>query len=287
VQEIFLLVSNPMLGAITLLTLLPSVLTSLPQDHLAPPPGVRYLDSLFESEVTKDIDYGTVYNPSFQGMETLKLDLYEPANDPDPLRAVVVWVHGGTFFGGDKTDLIPLGEDFAQRGYVVVTPNFRLMQLGGGQSTGPANSAGDIASVARWLRANAVTYRIDPNRIMLGGSSSGAILGLSSIYDDLVIGFNMNHWGYSSRFAAIVEISGKLTRLDHLNTGDPPLLVIHGMLDPSVFFYNAVDLLTRADLVHVYSEHLFFPQAGHAILNSHYSIIAPAARDFFYRIVIS
>jgi acetyl esterase/lipase len=276
-----------MLGAISLLSLLPSVLASLPQDQLGnPPPGVRYLDSMYESVVTTDIDYGTVYNPSFQSMETLKLDLYEPANDPDPLRAVVVWVHGGTFSGGDKSDLIPLGEDFAERGYVVVTPNFRQVQMSGSQTMDPAYGAGDVASVARWLRANAATYRIDPDRIMLGGSSSGAINGLAATYDGLVIGLNMNHWGYSSRFQALCEISGRLMRLDEMGPGDPPFLVIHGLLDPSILIQHAIDLVTRADQVGVYHEQLIFPQAGHGILNSHYDEIAPATRDFFYRNVI-
>ncbi|MCP4094555.1 MAG: alpha/beta hydrolase [Planctomycetes bacterium] len=241
---------------------------------------------MYESVVTTDIDYGTVYNPSFQSMETLKLDMYEPANDPDPLRAVVVWVHGGTFSGGDKSDLMPLGEDFAERGYVVVCPNFRQVRLSGSQTINPAYGAGDVASVARWLRANAATYRIDPARIMLGGSSSGAISGLAAAFDDLVIGLNMNHWGYSSRFQALCEISGRLVRINELDSTDPPFLIVHGLRDPSILIQHAIDLANRADAVGVHHEELIFPQAGHGILNSHYDLITPVARNFFFRHVI-
>mgnify|MGYP002639481488 CR=1 FL=1 len=276
-----------MLGAITLLTLLPSVLTSLPQNQLGnPPPGVRYVDSMFESTVTTDISYGTVYNPSFQTMETLELDLYEPENDPDPLRAVVIWVHGGTFTSGDKSDLILLGEDFASRGYVLVTPNYRLKRPSGGQTLDPAYGASDVASCVRWLRANAVTYRIDPDRIMLGGSSSGGINVLAAGYDDLVVGLNMNHWGYSSDVQAVVECSGKLLRLDQMEAGDPPFLIVHGLLDPVIPICNAVDLVDRADAMRITTEQLIFPNAGHAVLNSHYPIIIPTSIDFFYRHVI-
>jgi acetyl esterase/lipase len=276
-----------MLGAITLLTLLPSVLTSLPQNQLgSPPPGVRYVDSLFESTVTTDISYGTVYNPSFQAMETLELDLYEPENDPEPLRAVVIWVHGGTFTQGDKSDLVLLGEDFASRGYVLVAPNYRLKRPSGGQTIDPAYGAGDVASCVRWLRANATTYRIDPDRIMLAGSSSGAINVLAAAYDDLVIGLNMNHWGYSSAVQGVVECSGKLMRLDEMEAGEPPFLIVHGRLDPAIPISNAQDLADRADLVGITHEQLIFPNAGHAVLNSHCAIIIPTAIDFFYRNVI-
>jgi acetyl esterase/lipase len=241
---------------------------------------------MFESTVTTDISYGTVYNPSFQTMETLELDLYEPENDPEPLRAVVIWVHGGTFTGGDKSDLILLGEDFASRGYVLVAPNYRLKRPSGGQTLDPAYGAGDIASCVRWLRANAVTYRIDPDRIMLGGSSSGAINVLAAGYDDLVIGLNMNHWGYSSDVQAVVECSGKLMRVDEMEAGEPPFLIVHGLLDPAIPISNAVDLADQADLVGITHEQLIFPYAGHAVLNSHYEIIIPTSIDFYYRHVI-
>jgi len=241
---------------------------------------------MFESTVTNDISYGTVYNPSYQAMENLMLDLYEPENDSEPLRAVVIWVHGGTFTQGNKSDLVLLGEDLAKRGYVCVAPSYRLKRPSGGQTLDPAYGAGDVASCVRWLRANAATYRIDPDRIMLGGSSSGAINVLAAGYDDLVIGLNMNHWGYSSDVQGVVECSGKLMRLDEMEPGEPPFLIVHGRLDPAIPISNAIDLADQADLVGILHEELIFPFAGHAVLNSHYDVIIPTAVDFFYRNVI-
>lgn len=276
-----------MLGAVAILTLLPSVLASVPQTSLAgPPPGTRYLDSIYESTVTSDINFGSIYNPSFQRVETLRMDLYEPENDPEPLRVAVIWVHGGGFVSGDKSEVIPVCEDLASRGYVAVAPNYRLKQRSGSQNYDPAYAAGDIASAVRYLRANASLYRIDPDRIVLAGSSSGACISLAAAYDDLVIGMNSNHWGWSSDAAAVVEVSGAMVRTDRMETGEEPVMIIHGLLDNAIHIQRAVDIRDQAEAVGIHHEAQIFPNAGHALMAQHGDAVIAAAVDFIYRNVV-
>src|SRR4051812_34411186 len=65
---------------------------------------LRYRDLMFSTVVkTADVTYGQAVNASNQTI-TLKLDVYRPpARDAITKRAVIVWVHGGAFKGGDKT----------------------------------------------------------------------------------------------------------------------------------------------------------------------------------------
>src|SRR5437762_11633576 len=66
------------------------------------PAPLRYRDQVFGNyTVTKDLQYGSA--PGLDGApEALKLDLYEPVNDPVAARPAVIWVHGGGYVGGDK-----------------------------------------------------------------------------------------------------------------------------------------------------------------------------------------
>ncbi len=129
-------------------------------------------------------------------------DLYVP-NDTGPFP-VVVWIHAGAWFAGDKRR-VPILE-LAQNSYIVASVNFRHSH----QAIFPAQIH-DLKAAIRWLRANADAYRIDPNYIGVIGHSSGGhlagILGTSSevaMLEDLSLG----HAEYSSRVQAVVPASG-------------------------------------------------------------------------------
>src|SRR4051794_15050533 len=95
--------------------------------------ATRYRDQVF-SEVTKktDIVYGVAPDENGQP-EKLKLDLYQPKGDTVAKRPVVIWVHGGGFSAGDKSDdkIVDLSERFARKGYVTASINYRLLVKNG------------------------------------------------------------------------------------------------------------------------------------------------------------
>ena len=100
--------------------------------------------------------------------EAQKLDLYLPetGNGPFPL---VVFIHGGGWYGGDKTD----GQESAwltlrEHGYAVASLNYRLS----GEAPHPAGLI-DCKTAIRYLKANAEQFGIDPNRVAVAGDSSG------------------------------------------------------------------------------------------------------------------
>ncbi|MEA2574555.1 MAG: hypothetical protein QOH93_1853 [Chloroflexia bacterium] len=155
----------------------------------------------------RNVTYCTV------GGEALKLDLFLPAPGSRP-APVVVYVHGGSWVGGDKFEVGLAGDELARKGYVVASINYRL----GPKYKWPAQIQ-DAKCAVRYLRASAKQYNLDPNRIAAWGSSAGghlaALLGLT----DASAGFDNSgqYLDQSSRVQAVVDMFGPTD----LNAFDP------------------------------------------------------------------
>lgn len=101
-----------------------------------------------------------------------KLDILYPKNMPEA-RPVVVFLHGGSYFYGDKSGYQKeLGKLLNNNGYILVSLNYRLS----GEMKYPG-AVDDVKTAIRYLKKNAQELLIDPNRIYLMGHSAGANLG--------------------------------------------------------------------------------------------------------------
>jgi para-nitrobenzyl esterase len=215
------------------------------------PPGaapLRYRDQVFNNvTVTSNLQYGSA--PDAQGNPVpLMLDMYRPTGDTQTSRPALVWVHGGSFTGGDKTNIVPVdvANTFAKLGYVVVTINYRLLGSNcvsnpSGCTVAAIEAKRDAQAAVRWLRANAAIYGIDPTRIGIGGESAGAItatlVGLLS--ED--VGSSGNP-GWPSTVGGFVSVSGGVpSGVNLANAGDAPGLFFHGTADTIVPFSWSVD----------------------------------------------
>lgn len=98
-----------------------------------------------------------------------RLDVYLPAEPVEPMPAVV-WIHGGGWVAGDKSD--PMGPaDWTDDGVAVVAVNYRL---GPGATIGDAVS--DVRAALAHVRRSAGAWGLDPERIGLYGHSAGGHL---------------------------------------------------------------------------------------------------------------
>lgn len=85
-----------------------------------------YTTNDFAFTVDSNITYGTAIN--FAGIsEDLKLDIYKPINS-NCSRPCLILVHGGAWMAGSKEDpnILNIARDFAAKGWVVATINYRL-----------------------------------------------------------------------------------------------------------------------------------------------------------------
>lgn len=111
-----------------------------------------------------------------------RLDLYRKDTSEKPfggdLRPVLLFVHGGGFVLGDKGGPNDAGgwqnahvaRWAARCGMLGAAMNYRLAP----DHVWPSG-AQDVASAVEWLRANAASHGGDPDRIVLVGTSAGAI----------------------------------------------------------------------------------------------------------------
>ncbi|MBP6233805.1 MAG: alpha/beta fold hydrolase [Chitinophagaceae bacterium] len=101
----------------------------------------------------------------------LKLDVFYPTEKTEKKRTAVIFIHGGGWRSGNKAMHYPLLQELAALGYVCITPEYRLST----EALYPA-AIHDIKSAIRWVRKNAAQYRIDVNKIVAAGHSSGGEL---------------------------------------------------------------------------------------------------------------
>ncbi|MGV9709506.1 alpha/beta hydrolase fold domain-containing protein [Gordonia sp. NPDC003424] len=100
----------------------------------------------------------------------LLLDLYLP-DQPSGTTPVVIWLHGGGWFTGDRTLAPDLWTYFADAGLAMASIDYRLT----GEAIFPAQLH-DVRAAIRFLRRNAVDLGIDPGRIGIWGASAGGHL---------------------------------------------------------------------------------------------------------------
>jgi acetyl esterase/lipase len=203
----------------------------------------------------------------------LLLDLYRPTSKGSV--PVIVWVHGGAWRRGSR-DGVPI-KAIVSRGFAIASVDYRLSPV----AKFPAQIH-DIKAAIRFLRANAATYELDPDRITIAGASAGGHLAaLAGVAGPLLEGNVGEHDSESSRVSVIISFYGAsnlqtiltqstphglnvrvpalqlllggqpaevpdIARLAspvaHLDRSDPPLLLVHGDQDPQMPINQAHEL---------------------------------------------
>src|SRR5882724_7418095 len=112
-------------------------------------------------EVIRDIEYARVEG------RALKLDFHLPRGKPRP--PLIVWVHGGAWRSGSKSDM-PLGK-LVEDGYAVASVDYRLSP----EAKFPAQIH-DIKAAIRFLRGHSSQWHISSHKVVIAGDSAGAHL---------------------------------------------------------------------------------------------------------------
>jgi acetyl esterase/lipase len=105
--------------------------------------------------------------------ERHRLDLYAPQGASS--APILIFLHGGGFLKGDKGGdrnwpNANVGRMAAQAGFLGIVPNYRLAP----ENQWPSGPE-DVAAVIAWTKANAAQHGGDPDRIVLAGTSAGAV----------------------------------------------------------------------------------------------------------------
>lgn len=258
----------------------------IPIENAPPVPGVA---------MKTDIEFGT-------GDGTpLYLDLYTSESTKGPAPGLLLF-YGGSWQGGRKDQLRVYAQYFAQHGYVVATPQYRVKKEG----LWP-KSIQDAKCAVRWMRARAAENGVDPERIGVMGNSAGGYLALMVAYTAGVEEFEGTGGNpdQSSAVQAVVDIYGptdftdpdrrdhellraymngtydqdparfeKASPVRYVTEKSPPTCVIHGTVDMLVPIHQSdwlVEKLKEKGVPHHYSRIDGWPHAMDAVLavNNH------------------
>ncbi|MCU0794915.1 MAG: alpha/beta hydrolase [Akkermansiaceae bacterium] len=124
--------------------------------------------SALTADVVRDLPYVRDAGP------LQKLDVHRPALPSGKRLPVVVAIHGGGWKAGDKADpsfIDPLATWFGNRGFLVVSLNYRLSP-----AVRHPGHVRDVRAALAWIGKNIPRYGGDPAQIYLAGHSAGAHL---------------------------------------------------------------------------------------------------------------
>ena len=163
---------------------------------------------------------------------------------------VILFFHGGSWRWGQKDYHREIGKQFARKGIVFVTANYRLYP----EVRFPA-FAEDAALASAWVRKNAQAHGGDGKNLFLMGHSAGAhnacLVGLDSVYLkahggslDWIRGvismsapyeFDPNkEFLYRDLFPSSVDRNSTMPAFQVGRNKAPPFLLMHGRFDPLI-----------------------------------------------------
>lgn len=195
----------------------------------------------------------TFHYATHEGQE-LYLDRYTTdttvGDDCSVSRPCMIFAFGGGFVRGERDTpyYMTYFESLAREGIVVVSIDYRLGLRNLGGKIGVKSmidvmeravcvAVEDIYAATNYILSNAVAWGVDPQKIMLSGSSAGAIASLqaewhrcngSAIAEVLPADF---------RYAAVVACAGAIFSADgrpKFRSEPAPMLLFHGTSDRNV-----------------------------------------------------
>jgi len=136
-------------------------------------------------------------NESYGANAAQTLDIYLPENRDTINTKTIVFVHGGSWSSGDKSEFDSAIASIRPKlqDYAFFTINYRLAN--NGTNRFPAQME-DIQSAINFITSKASTYKINPNKIVMVGASAGAHLALLHAYKN----------NSDGRIKAVVDLFG-------------------------------------------------------------------------------
>ena len=126
--------------------------------------ALTFLPNADAPDVKRDIPY--VEKPATSARYSMFIAPPKAKNLP-----VVFWIHGGGWQAGDKTDVQIKPQVFAEKGFVFVSTNYRLLP-----KVDMGTIIRDVAKSIHWVHDHIAEYGGDPNRLFIMGHSAGAQL---------------------------------------------------------------------------------------------------------------
>lgn len=194
-------------------------------------------------------------------------------------KPVIIFVHGGSWNGGDPEDYGFIARALVPEGFVVVLAGYRLHP----QVEYPAMLE-DTASAVRWVKTNIAKHGGDPERIVLSGHSAGAYNAVMSALDTrwleregmsgddikAVVGLAGPYDFYPFDSDSTIASFGNAADpeatqpINAVRADAPPMLLIHGEKDTLVYPRNSRALSEALNTAGAHALHTTIPEMEHS-----------------------
>ncbi|MGJ3234014.1 alpha/beta hydrolase [Marivirga sp.] len=201
----------------------------------------RYESQIFDKVNMKTVAYIDTDEKS------LEMDIYTAEKDSLEKRPVVLFVHGGGFAGGARNELeiMEFCRNMARRGIVAVSMSYTLVMKGQSFSCDQAaknkmntfKQVGlEISHATNYLLAHEEELKINPNKMILAGSSAGAEAVLHAAF-----------WPEANsplpddfQYGGLISMAGAIYNLELINKETAiPMQFFHGTCDNLVPYGSA------------------------------------------------
>jgi dipeptidyl aminopeptidase/acylaminoacyl peptidase len=187
-----------------------------------------------------------------------KMDVYLPAGRNKSRTKVLIWIHGGAWTDGNKSEFAgfkPWLEE-VQEDYAYIAINYRLFDLNSRRNSFPTQEQ-DILSAIQFIKSNLSNWNVSDQVILAGGSAGGHLALLHSYKNNneglvkAVVAFfpptelkALFNQSFFSQLLLASLIGGTPTShpdafndsspVNFINRGDVPTAFFHGELDTVV-----------------------------------------------------
>lgn len=238
-------------------------------------------------EEIKNVEYKNVNGKSLQ------MDFYRPKDAVEPLP-LLLFIHGGSYKSGKRSDYLVYLVSFAEKGYMTATVSYRLLRDG----IYPA-AIEDVTDALAWLFENGENYGYNPDRVAIIGGSAGAHLAMLAGYGwgkSIRIKDNNYFSENEHRIKTVVDIYGPVdittfyarnqqlvascigysfedkpelyyeaSPINYVKSSSPPTLIFHGTSDNVIPISQSDTLKARLDALGVPCEYYRLPLWPHAM----------------------
>ncbi|MDR2036815.1 MAG: alpha/beta hydrolase fold domain-containing protein [Bacteroidales bacterium] len=196
----------------------------------------------------RDVNKETLVYAVKDGKE-LFLDKYQPKKT-SPKMPCVVFMFGGSFRSGMRNNhqYFDYFDDLSAKGYTVVSIDYRL----GLKSASPRDAqealmalknaidmaVDDLYDATNYILKHAMKWQVDPEKIIISGSSAGAIAVLQSEYERCNETTLASKLPAHFQYAGVIGFAGAVLSFDTLQYKNKPapVLLFHGDCDDTVPF---------------------------------------------------
>lgn len=231
-----------------------------------------------EAKIIKDISYGEDVRQ--------KMDIYLPEGRTRASTTTVVFIHGGGWVEGDKSDMTPFVDTLRKLmpGYAVVNVNYRLA-YNNSVNLFPTQE-NDVKNAIENYLSHAEEYQVSDDLVLLGASAGGHLamlhaykndpaghvravvdffgpFDLAALWDNGIIQ-QLILYGATGAFPADnPALYASSSPSEYVTGSAPPTIALQGGADPLVPPSQTSQLIAALDDDGVVSQLVYYPGEGH------------------------